>query len=792
MGGVFEVGILSNGGKGLDKYTGKDSRVVIPDEFTWIGPSAFKGCKILTSVSIPKSVTEIYSNAFSGCTNLTSVSIPDGVTKIGDCAFEGCSSLTSVSIPESVTVMGSFVFRSCTSLTSVSIPEGVTWVSYDLFEQTPFIENLPGYLKMSGNYLLRYTGMEKDVIIPKNISTICASAFAGCSSLISVSIPNEVIRIGGSVFKDCHSLTSVIIPEGVNEIGECAFAGCSSLTSVIIPKGVTKIGIIAFSDCTSLTSVSIPEGVTAIGWHAFSRCTSLTSVSIPESVTKIGGLAFSGCTSLTSVSISEGVTEIDDQAFFGCTSLTSVSIPESITKIGSCAFSGCTSLTSVMISKGVQEIGEGAFKDCSSLTHIQMADTVREIREDAFLNTPFLRNLPSDLKISGRFLLVYTGEESMIRIPQGVCVICNAAFTGNEKLTSIVFPKSIVAINSSAFQGCKNLKELGVFYHHEYNPIPAIPGFDYISINLLDKNCRQMGKLYILDSKKGMPYTEFLSGLMGGCVAHLSEYDALFISSNEIIVRKFRAALCRLQNPLELEEKYKKEYIFYLQNNAHLIISKLIKEGDIATLSLLAGFGAIPKDGINSWIDLANELSRLEILAFLMDYKHKSWGQEPALNLDQAINKPSVEWANQENLDGSVNIIRYLGSQQSVIIPALIEGKKVRSIEGRIGSLRISIFYQNKDIVKSIVIENGIEIIADRAFLECRNLKSISIPNSVTRLGKEAFFGCSSLSAVIIPASVNEIGMSAFEDCTNLTIQAPKGSFTVQYAKENKIKFVEI
>lgn len=152
-----------------------------------------------------------------------------------------------------------------------------------------------------------------------------------------------------------------------------------------------------------------------------------------------------------------------------------------------------------------------------------------------------------------------------------------------------------------------------------------------------------MGKLYILYSKKDMPYTEFLSRLMNGRVDHLFEYDALFSSSNEIIVRKYRAALCRLQYPLELEEKYKKEYIFYLQNNAHFTISKLIRDGDIASISLIAGFGAIPKDGINTWIDLANELSRLEILAFLMDYKNKSWKQKHVLTLEQASNTSSKE-----------------------------------------------------------------------------------------------------------------------------------------------------
>ena len=133
------------------------------------------------------------------------------------------------------------------------------------------------------------------------------------------------------------------IPDGVTSIANAAFAGATSLTTLSIPGSVTSIGIQAFYGATSLTTLSIlsiPSSVTSIGDEAFSGASSLTTLSIPSSVISIGHYAFYGASSLTTLSIPSSITSIGEGVFYGATSLTTLSIPSSVTSIGENAFSG--------------------------------------------------------------------------------------------------------------------------------------------------------------------------------------------------------------------------------------------------------------------------------------------------------------------------------------------------------------------------------------------------------------------------------------------------------------------
>jgi hypothetical protein len=153
-----------------------------------------------------------------------------------------------------------------------------------------------------------------NVIIPGSVTSIGASAFDGCSFLISVSIPNNVTSIGVEAFAYCRKLTTVTVPSSATNIDVEAFFNCG-ITNVIIPGGVTTIEASAFTDCPHLTSVTISPGVISIGSSAFAACSFLSNVIIPNTVTSIGANAFVMDSSLTNVTIPNSVTNIGDYAF---------------------------------------------------------------------------------------------------------------------------------------------------------------------------------------------------------------------------------------------------------------------------------------------------------------------------------------------------------------------------------------------------------------------------------------------------------------------------------------------
>lgn len=73
-----------------------------------------------------------------------------------------------------------------------------------------------------------------------------------------------------------------------------------------------------------------------------------------------------------------------------------------------------------------------------------------------------------------------------------------------------------------------------------------------------------------------------------------------------------------------------------------------------------------------------------------------------------------------------------------------------------------------KDQIVKIVIEDGVTSIGDFAFTECQNLKQLDIGRDVTSIGMYAFQMCSSLESVEIPDQVTSMDQAAFSGCSSL------------------------
>jgi hypothetical protein len=134
---ISGTGAMQNWGPEMPWYCIKDeiTSVVVENDITSIGNSAFRFLRNLLSVSIPNTVVRIGNEAFSFCA-LTSIIIPNSVADIGDWAFDNCNNLTSITseaiIPPILHFPGS-VFRGVNSVIPVYVPCG-TIATYQLAE----------------------------------------------------------------------------------------------------------------------------------------------------------------------------------------------------------------------------------------------------------------------------------------------------------------------------------------------------------------------------------------------------------------------------------------------------------------------------------------------------------------------------------------------------------------------------------------------------------------------------------------------------------------------------------
>ncbi|MCM1101265.1 MAG: leucine-rich repeat domain-containing protein [Clostridium sp.] len=147
-----------------------------------------------------------------------------------------------------------------------------------------------------------------------------------------------------------------------------------------------------------------------------------------------------------------------------------------------------------------------------------------------------------------------------------------------------------------------------------------------------------------------------------------------------------------------------------------------------------------------------------------------------------------------DNVDGEIIIYRYLGESKEVSIPARIDGMDVRAIGEYCfvndeitavvcpDTLEIigAFAFTNCEELVGIRLNEGLQSIADHAFLNCPSLEYVSIPGTVTFMGESAF-SMTGIRELELLCSAPELGQSVFSSIDVVELTIPANLKTVGY-----------
>lgn len=188
-------------------------------------------------------VTMIAKEAFKGNTTITEVILPASIYAVLSGSFADCTSLERVTVEgDKKVILQSNCFENCPKLTDVRLHEKVA-CSDHCFSGTPWLASRTEEFVIQGQCLLAYNGEGGDVVLPPEVLSITAGAFAGNTTIHSVTAPDTGVGISISpgAFRGCTALETVNLP-CIGAVGDDPFADCTSLKTVYLPESLTFMG----------------------------------------------------------------------------------------------------------------------------------------------------------------------------------------------------------------------------------------------------------------------------------------------------------------------------------------------------------------------------------------------------------------------------------------------------------------------------------------------------------------------------------------------------------------------
>ena len=677
---------------------------------------------------IPDGVTEIADNLY--CPGIVrEITLPDGVTRVGEGAFSSIYlHLKKISIPASVQTIGKGAFgREEQFAQNITIT--VRLKSLD--ELRSWCEHAPGLSRVEEMHFLLNGEEITELVIPEGVTRITDSAFSHCLAFTSVTLPESLVEIASSAFFDCRSLPTITLPDSLNSIGDGAFGNCINLRSITVPDTVGTIGGNAFASCGALTSVILPAGLKELGRSMFYGCTSLPKIDLPDGIEVIGKFAFNGCTVLEEIGFPKGLVAIEDYAFSDCKKLSDIILPEGVRTIGEEAFHFCDGLTSVTLPDSIRSIGADAFsKGTYQSGKVTLKLNIADLK--AWCTTP--KELPLSYYTSLTYLIHGENVKDLV-IPEGVETIREKAFCHFTSLETVTLPQSLKSIGNMAFHGCTSLRETVFGENLEEVGAGAFSRCTSLVSLTLPKYCKRIGyKAFSgCSSLRSAVLPETLAEIESEAFKDCTSLEEITLPAavKTIGMQAFyHTAICGITVP-EADCWGESAFAYCKHLKSATLLDNYLPErifydcSDLESLTLTKALTGIGDEALTN-----TGITALTITADCQNFGKKALPEDLTLTVDLSDH----------------DLFRLC--QSPLRFPENLNRR----------------YRLNGKPITELVIPDGVETIAAKAFMRAVDLRSVTVPASVRTIEALAFFGCPSLKAVNLPDTDIVISDIAFDD----------------------------
>ena len=452
---------------------------------------------------------------------------------------------------------------------------------------------------------------------------------------------------------------------------------------------------------------------------------SIQRVVMEDGVTTIGDYAFLACSSLTSITIPEGVTTIKNYAFIGCKSLTNLKLPNSLKSINYYSLAECSNLGDLVIPEGVTSIGSYAFYS-SYFDSITLPDSLTQIGEYAFCTSGGIKGtftFPKNVQYVSSGVFSMCGNLTEMIFPEGVTYISSNAFRYCYKLTDVWFPSTITGINAQAFYG---LTSSNITIHGYADTVVENyandNGFQFEAITscanghsyedtVTAPTCTAQGYTTHVCTVCGDSYVDSYVDALGHTWDAGTETTAPTCSGTGVMTYT-----CTVCAETKTEE---------IPTVAH--VYKYTDNGDGTHTGTCESCGAVTEPEEHQYTDGSCVCGKAEITASGTCGDNLTWTLDSAGTL---------------TISGTGDMTNYSWSSTP--------------------------WHSSADVIKNVVIGDGVTTIGNYAFNLCPNLSKVKFGTSLKSIGSYAFYSCTALQAIVVTSSACQLGDRAFSSCTSL------------------------